>query len=59
MKRNGMESFPHEPFLASSSRCLVRRRYLGDSGHIGRRMSWSAEGTTARPLYEKINTSKL
>lgn len=37
------------PLLASSSHCFVIRRYLGDSGHTGSRISCRIAGKMAKP----------
>ena len=46
-----------KPFLASSSHCFVMRRYLGDSGHIGRSISCNIAGQIAKPAIKIIQKS--
>lgn len=44
------------PFRASSSHCLVIKRYRGDSGHTGNKINCNMAGHIANPVNKyKIN----
>lgn len=49
MQENKEYKLKYLPFLASSSHCLVSKRYRGDSGHTGNNINCKMAGQMAKP----------